>query len=131
MAEAFLSRIARERGIDVLAESAGTGPAEQINPVAVAAMEEIGISVHGRHPKMMTQEMVERADKVITMGCGVDVAACPAKFLVTEDWELDDPAGQPIEAVRRVRDEIRQRVEALLDEMTGSPKAIGRKEEIG
>ena len=93
MAEAFLNHTARERGLPVQATSAGTGPADRINPVAVQAMEEIGISLGDQYPKVMTQEMVSAAGKVITMGCGVDVAACPAKFLVTEDWGLDDPAG--------------------------------------
>lgn len=118
MAEAYLKHVARERNLPVQAASAGTGPADRINPVAVQAMEEIGISMDGQYPKVMTQEMVSAAERVITMGCGVDVAACPATFLVTEDWGLDDPAGQPIDAVRSVRDEIRRRVDALLKEMS-------------
>lgn len=117
MAEALTNHLAKERGLDLRAESAGTGPADRVNPAAAAAMEEIGISMDDQRPKVMTQEMVDRADRVITMGCGVDVAACPAKFLVTEDWGLDDPAGQPVETVRRIRDEIKARVETLLEEM--------------
>lgn len=131
MAEAFLNQIARERGLDVRGESAGTGPADRISPVAVAAMEEIGASMDGQHPKVMTQEMVNRAGKVITMGCGVDVAACPARFLVTEDWGLDDPAGQPIETVRRIRDKIRARVEDLLSAMAAQPKMVEGREGRG
>lgn len=118
MAETLTNHLARERGLPVRAESAGTGPADRINPAAVAALAELGLSVEGQHPKVMTQEMVDRAEKVITMGCGVDVAACPAKFMLTEDWGLDDPAGQPVETVRRIRDEIQARVEAMLEDMT-------------
>lgn len=107
MAEAF----ARAQGL--MAESAGTLGAGTLNPVVVQAMEEIGVSVAGHHPKQLTQEMADRADLIVSMGCGVDADACPARFLITEDWGLDDPAGQPIEAVRQIRDEIRVRVEEL------------------
>jgi len=117
MAETLLNAAARAHGFAVRAESAGTGPADRINPAAREAIEELGLSMEGQGPKVMTQEMVDRADRIITMGCGVDVAACPARFLVTEDWGLDDPAGQPVETVRRIRDEIRQRIEALLEEL--------------
>ncbi|HEY3267593.1 MAG TPA: arsenate reductase ArsC [Armatimonadota bacterium] len=123
MAETLLNHMAQKQGLAVRAESAGTGPSDEINPAARAAIEELGLSMDGQTPKVMTQEMVDRADRVITMGCGVDVAACPAKFLVTEDWGLDDPAGQPIECVRRVRDEIRARVETLLNGLMGDPEA--------
>ena len=68
-------------------------------------------------PKQLTQEMVQGAGRIITMGCGVDADACPARFMVTEDWGLDDPAGQSIEKIREIRDQIRIRVEALLDEL--------------
>lgn len=116
MAEALTNEAAAKRGLDVRAESAGTVAGVQINPAAAQAMAEIGIPLDGHRPKQLTQEMADRADRIITMGCGVDAAACPARFMVTEDWGLDDPAGQPIETVRRIRDEIRTRVEALLDE---------------
>src|SRR5438874_10909723 len=92
MAEAMTNRIAADQGLPVRAISAGTAPGGAINPLAMRAMDEIGISLAGQHPKPMTQEMVDEADKVITMGCGVDVDACPARFLVTEDWGLDDPS---------------------------------------
>lgn len=117
MAEALTNHLARLRGLPVQAMSAGTVAGERINPAAAEAMREIGIPMDGQHPKQLTQEMVDAAHRIITMGCGVDAAACPARFLVTEDWGLDDPAGQPLETVRRIRDEIRGRVEALLDEL--------------
>lgn len=121
MAEAMLRHAARARGIEVRSESAGTLGAGSLNPVAVAAMEEVGVSMDGQFPKVLTQEMADSADHIVSMGCGVDAAACPAKFLLTEDWGLDDPAGQPIAAVRPIRDEIRRRVEALLDRIAGTP----------
>lgn len=118
MAEAFTNRIAKDRGLEIYAESAGTEMGKELNQLAVQVMNELGISMEGQCPKQLTQALVHKAEKVITMGCGVDADACPAKFLVTEDWGLDDPAGQPIEAVRAIRDQIKQRVEILLDEMT-------------
>jgi arsenate reductase (thioredoxin) len=80
-------------------------------------MEELGYDMSGHLPKVMTIEMVDSADRVITMGCGVDSGTCPAAFVPTEDWGLDDPKGQPIEKVREIRDEIRTRVERLIEEL--------------
>lgn len=117
MAEAFVNHEAKTRGLDIRGASAGTVGGKQLNPVAVEAMTELGISMEGQHPKLMTQEMVDGAAKIISMGCGVDAAACPAKFVLTEDWGLDDPAGQGIETVRIIRDQIRERVIKLLEEM--------------
>lgn len=117
MAEAMLNRMASERGLSVRAESAGTLGGKAIHSVAAQAMEEIGVSMEGQRPKPLTQAAVDSAERVVTMGCGVDAEACPAKFLVSDDWGLDDPAGQPIEKVREIRDAIRLRVEALLEEM--------------
>jgi arsenate reductase len=87
--------------------------------MAVRAMDELGISMAGQAPKLMTQAMADGADRIVTMGCGVDAEACPARFLVTEDWGLDDPAGQPIERVREIRDQIRDRVARMLDDYAG------------
>lgn len=84
--------------------------------MAVVALAEIGISVDGLVPKLLTQEMADGADRIISMGCGVDAEACPARFILTEDWELDDPAGRPLEEVRVIRDAIVRKVEALLAE---------------
>ncbi|MCC2314035.1 arsenate reductase ArsC [Cellulomonas xiejunii] len=99
--------------------SAGSMPAERINPVAVEAMAEVGVDIRAEQPKVLTPEAVQASDVVVTMGCG---DACPfypgTRY---EDWQLDDPAGQGIEAVRPIRDEIRTRVLALLDELGVSP----------
>lgn len=115
MAEAILNRMASERGLPFQAESAGTVGGKSINPIAAEAMEEIGISMEGQSPKLLTQSMADDADLIVTMGCGVDADACPARILISEDWGLDDPASQPIETVRRIRDEIREKVGELLD----------------
>ena len=113
MAAGLLSHLAGDR-IDV--RSAGTQPADQINPAAVAAMAEIGIDITAATPKVLTPESVETSDVVITMGCG---DTCPYFPGVSyRDWKLDDPAGQPVEAVRRIRDDIAERVRALIDELT-------------
>src|SRR5262245_24337449 len=95
--------------------SGGSEPADQVNPVAVAGMAEVGIDITGEHPKRWTDEIVQAADVVVTMGCG---DACPFyPGLRYEDWELDDPAGQGIDAVRPIRDEIERRVSGLLESL--------------
>ncbi len=113
MAEAFANRLASG---GALAESAGTTPAERPNPVVVEAMRERGIDLSSNRPKAMTQAMVARADQVITMGCSI-TEECPAVFVPSEDWGLDDPAGRPIEEVRAIRDEVERRVRQLLAEI--------------
>jgi protein-tyrosine-phosphatase len=109
MAAGFLKHLAGDR-IDVL--SAGSAPADQINQVAIAAMAEEGIDIAGEQPKILTTESVQESDVVITMGCGDACPFFPGKRY--EDWNLDDPAGQGIEAVRPIRDEIRRRIEELI-----------------
>lgn len=111
MAEAFLNAAGSSA---VHAESAGTLPTERVNPVVAEAMLELGIDINAHTPKVITQEMADRADLIFTMGCAID-EACPATFLPAEDWGLDDPAGQPIETVRRIRDRIRMKVAELLE----------------
>lgn len=112
MAAGLLQRLAGDR-IEV--RSAGTQPADRINPAAVAAMNEIGIDITSATPKILTGEAVETSDVVITMGCG---DTCPYFPGVSyRDWKLDDPAGQPIEVVRRIRDDIADRVRALIAEL--------------
>ena len=97
--------------------SAGSAPKDSINPVAVEAMAEIGIDIANNVPKVLTTEAVQVSDAVITMGCGDVCPFYPGKRY--EDWVLDDPAGQGIESVRVIRDEIKGRVEALLAELLG------------
>ena len=116
MAEAMLNQKAQEAGVEIRGASAGTMPTDRINPAAVQAMQEIGISMDGQRPKLLTQAMVDESDLVVTMGCGVDAAACPARIYISEDWGLDDPAGQSVETVREIRDQIAARVEAMLKE---------------
>lgn len=96
--------------------SAGSAPAERVNPAAVEAMAELGVDISAQSPKLLTADAVEASDVVITMGCG---DACPV-FPGTSyrDWALEDPAGQGIAAVRPIRDEIKARVEALIEELT-------------
>jgi arsenate reductase len=87
---------------------------------AIAVMEELGISMAGHKPKPLTQELVDAADRIISMGCGVDADTCPARIHLSEDWGLDDPSGQPIERVREIRDQIKEKVEALLVQVAAS-----------
>ena len=112
MAAGYLRHLAGDR-IRVL--SAGSEPAESINPVAVDAMAEEGIDIAGNQPKLLSTEAVQESDVVITMGCGDTCPFFPGKRY--EDWVLDDPAGQGIDAVRPIRDEIKARVEALIAEI--------------
>ena len=116
MAAGFLSALA---GGAVEVRSAGSTPADSVNPVAVAAMAELGIDIASEQPKVLTTEAVQSSDVVVTMGCGDTCPFYPGKRY--EDWELDDPAGQPIEKVRPIRDEIRARVLTLLDELGVAP----------
>jgi arsenate reductase (thioredoxin) len=95
--------------------SAGSDPAEQLNPNVVAAMAEVGVDLEREFPKPLTDEVVRAADAVITMGCGDACPIYPGKRY--EDWELEDPAGKDLKTVRRIRDEIAVRVETLIDEV--------------
>jgi len=112
MAQGYLQALAGDR-IDVL--SAGSMPGNQVNPSAVAAMAEEGIDISGAQPKVLTDSAVEASDYVITMGCGDVCPFFPGKHYL--DWVLDDPAGQGVEAVRPIRDEIRGKIEALIAEI--------------
>ena len=109
MAAGWLQHLAGDR-VEVL--SAGSAPADSINPVAVEAMAEVGVDITAAAPKVLTDDAVRESDVVITMGCGDACPFHPGKRY--EDWKLDDPAGQGIEAVRPIRDEIRRRVEELI-----------------
>jgi len=99
----------------VYVRSAGSTPASEMNPAVVQSMREIGLDISQEFPKPLTDEVVQAADIVITMGCGDACPIYPGRRYL--DWEIDDPAGQPIETVRRIRDEIRNRVQALLSEI--------------
>lgn len=112
MAAGYLRHLGGDR-IEV--RSAGSMPADQINPAAVAAMLEEGIDIAAEHPKVLADEAVEASDVVITMGCGDTCRFYPGKRY--EDWALDDPAGQGIEAVRPIRDEIKHRITSLIAEL--------------
>lgn len=112
MAAGYLKHLAGDR-VEVL--SAGSEPKDQINPVAVEAMAEEGIDIANNTPKVLTTEAVKASDVVITMGCGDTCPIFPGKRY--EDWELDDPAGQGIDAVRPIRDDIKRRIETLVGEL--------------
>ncbi|MEW1842171.1 arsenate reductase ArsC [Nonomuraea angiospora] len=112
MAAAFLTHLARGR---VQVRSAGSAPAEHVNPAVVEAMNEVGIDLAAELPKALTVEAVQASDVVITMGCGDACPIFPGKRY--EDWKLDDPAGQGIAAVRPIRDEIEIRIRALVGEL--------------
>ena len=116
MAAGWLTALAGD-AVDV--RSAGSEPGDRINPTAVQAMAEVGIDITGEQPKKLTVDAVEQADVVITMGCGDTCPIFPGKRY--EDWDLTDPAGQPVAVVREVRDEIRSRVEQLIAEVVTAP----------
>ena len=112
MAEAFFNQLAQGKA---RALSAGTSPAQSVDPTVVEAMKEVGIDISKNKPKALTPEMIDQANLVITMGCGAE-AACPASWVETRDWNLEDPKGKPIDKVREIRDEIKARVVELLEE---------------
>ncbi|RYJ23302.1 arsenate reductase [Streptomyces sp. L-9-10] len=112
MAAAFLTHLAGDR---VEVRSAGSAPAGSVNPAAVEAMRERGVDISAEIPKVLTSEAVQASDVVITMGCGDTCPVFPGKRYL--DWQLDDPAGQGVDAVRPIRDEIEQRVQRLISEL--------------
>lgn len=112
MASAFLNYLSNG---SIESESAGTIPSDSVNQTVVDAMLENGIDISGETPKVITQEMIDRSDKVITMGCSID-ETCPATFVVAEDWGLEDPSGKDMIVVRRIRDQIEERVTLLIEE---------------
>jgi len=114
MAAGFLQQLAGDR-VEVL--SAGSAPASEVNPAAVAAMAEVGIDLVGARPKLLEESAVRRADVVVTMGCGDTCPIFPGKRYL--DWELEDPAGKDLDAVRPIRDDIRGRVSRLVAELLG------------
>ena len=116
MAEAFAKQYGKDKFI---ASSAGNKPAERVNPTVVEAMKEKGIDISTNTPKLITFQMAQDADLIVTMGCN-DQGICPGPFFKpTIDWALEDPKGKPIEKVREIRDEIERRVRKLLAQQTG------------
>ena len=115
MAEAFFNKLAEGKAT---ALSAGTQPAGEVNPIVVEAMREAGIDISQNKPKKLTLEMVEQSERMITMGCGAEAGAvCPASFIPTEDWALEDPKGKSLDKVREIRDIIKIKVEQLVKEI--------------
>lgn len=124
MAAALLERHAAGR---VRVRSAGSEPADRLNPEVVQAMAEVGIDISAERPKLLREEVVRDAHAVITMGCG---DACPVfPGIRYEDWELEDPAGKPLQEVRMIRDEIDRRVQSLLGELTGQGEESAERSE--
>ena len=117
MAEAFFNKLAKGRTVAV---SAGAKPASKVDEKAVEVMKEIGIDITKQKPKSLTMKMVEEAEAVITMGCGADV--CPVIPKRVEEWKIEDPAGKPIAKFREVRNEIRKRVEKLVETLKNADK---------
>ncbi len=112
MAAGFLTHLA---GDAVEVRSAGTAPADEVNPAVVEAMREVGVDLSAETPKVLTADAVQASDFVITMGCGDECPFFPGRTYL--DWELADPAGQGVEAVRPIRDEVRRRVDGLLEQL--------------
>jgi arsenate reductase (thioredoxin) len=112
MSEALFARAAGERHT---AASAGTAPGDRVHPAVVEAMREIGVDVSDRRPRLLTRELAEHADVVVTMGCGDECPYVPSKRYI--DWDLPDPAGRPIDELRSIRDDIAGRVEELVAEL--------------
>jgi arsenate reductase len=118
MAAAFLTNLARDQ---VEVRSAGSAPADSINPIVVEAMLEVGIDISSEVPKVLTTEVVQESDVVITMGCGDACPFFPGKRYL--DWKLTDPAGGTLDDIRPIRDEIRELVVKLIEEMLPTPPA--------
>ena len=112
MAAGFMQSLGKDK-VNVL--SAGSMPKDQINPVAVEVMKEVGIDISNNQPKILTTGQVQESDVVITMGCGDACPVFPGKKY--EDWQLEDPAGKDLETVRKIRDEIKSRIETLISEI--------------
>ncbi len=111
MAEAFANKYGKDK---IIVSSAGNKPAEKVNPVVVEALREKGLNISLNSPKLLTFQMAQDADLIVTMGCN-DQGICPGPFFKpTVDWKLEDPKGKPIENVREIRDEIERRVQKLI-----------------
>jgi protein-tyrosine-phosphatase len=122
MSQALFERAAAGRHVSL---GAGTTPAEHVHPEVVEVMHELDIDLSGRTPQLLTRELAEQADVVVTMGCGDECPLIPGKRYI--DWDLPDPSGRPLEAVRATRDEIGRRVDALLAELSPDQPGHGRR----
>jgi arsenate reductase len=114
MAEAFFNYLSKVSRNSAVAYSAGTQPGDRVSPTVVIAMAELDMDLSQKQPALLTQDMLDSSERVITMGCNVD-EACPANMIVTEDWALEDPKDKPLEKVIEIRDEVKRRVEELID----------------
>ncbi len=126
MSEALFARLAGGRHA---ALSAGTAPGEHVHPEVVEVMKELGIDLSNREPRLLTLDLAEQADIVVTMGCGDECPFIPGKRYI--DWELPDPKGQPIETVRAIRNDIKLRVEQLVEELDRPGRVPGPRREDG
>lgn len=126
MSEALFARVAGGRHA---ALSAGTAPGEHVHPEVVEVMKELGIDLSNRKPRLLTLDLAEQADIVVTMGCGDECPFIPGKRYI--DWELPDPKGQPIETVRAIRNDIKLRVEQLVEELDRPGRVPGPRREDG
>ncbi len=124
MAEAFFNQLAGQRGLNATAESAGTAPGERVSPLVIDAMAEAGLGLDGQRPRRLTAALATVADRMITMGCGVEADLCPAGTYFSEDWQLPDPHGQPLPVVREMRNAVRRRVAVLVDELEAVAEAV-------
>lgn len=122
MAEAFFNQLG---GRKVIASSAGTHPDDQIDPVVAYVMREAGLDISRQTPKKLSPEMLNDADRVISMGCGIE-EECPAHLVSMEDWKIEDPAGKPVSEVKAIRDIIKSKVETLINEISPSLTGIER-----
>ena len=121
MAEALFNKLASKYNVDATASSAGTIPAEEVNPLALEVLKELNIDHHS-NPKILSNEMMSESDAIISMGCMAS-DFCPATFITkTQDWNIDDPVSHPIEKFREVRDVIKEKVDILLQELSKSEK---------
>jgi len=120
MAEAIFNELAKKKGLNTRASSAGTMPSSQVDPKVRKVLEEIGIKIENQKPKSLTNEMISKSYKIITMGClAKDV--CPSVFIdKTIDWNIEDPKGKPIEEVRKIMREIERKVRELVSELEGN-----------
>lgn len=120
MAESIFNELAKKKGLKARAISAGTMPSSKVDPKVVKVLEEIGMLINNQKPKLLTNEMLSESDKIITMGC-LSKDICPSVFIDrTEDWNIEDPKGKPVEKFRQIRDVIKAKAEELVRQLSES-----------